>query len=139
MAFDEITDDIEKVDARHGGKVGFTAGADIIAGQAVKLTGNNEVSPSDADGEEVIGIATQTVSEGDTVDVNGISTVSNARVSAAVDAGDPLTSNGATGEEGELAEADTDGDHVVGYALEDIGAGEYGQMIIGHSYFDGGA
>ena len=139
MAFDQITDDIEQADARHGGKVGFTAGADIIAGQAVTLSGNNEVSPSDTDGEEVIGIATQSVSNGDTVDVNGISTVSNARVSTAVDAGDPLTSNGATGEEGELAEADTDGDHVVGYALEGIGAGDYGQIVIVHSYFDGGA
>jgi len=130
MVFTAIADDIEKVDAREGGVLSLTADAETIAGQVVKLTGNNSVSPSDTDGEQVIGVATQGVPSGDSVTVLSNSTVANVRANAEVTAGSFVTSHGATGEEGEVITADGTGDYVLGIALETIGAGEYGQILV---------
>ena len=129
MVFDEIQDDIEKLDAARGAHAGYVAGDDTLAGQVVAITGDNEVSPSAADGEEVIGVATQGVAEGDTVNVLSVGTIANVRSNAGVSAGDYLASAGATGEEGEVDTAES-GDFVIGMALETIGAGEYGQAIL---------
>ena len=129
MVFEQIQDDIEKLDAARGAHAGYVAGADTLAGQVVKITGDNEVSPSDTDGEEVIGVCTQSVSEGDTVNVLSLSTMANVRSNDGVSAGDYLASAGNTGEEGEVDTAAAD-DFVVGMAVEDIGAGEYGQAIL---------
>jgi len=130
MVFSPITDDIEKVDAARGGVLSTVAGEDLLAGQLVKLNGNNQVIPSDTDGEQAVGITTQGVAAGDSATVLSISTVANVRAATAVSANDPITSHGGTGEEGEVATADGTGDFIVGMALEDIGSGEYGQAIM---------
>lgn len=129
MAFSQIQDDIEKLSPRGAGIIGMTAEEDVIAGQVVKLgAASNSVEPSDTDGEEVFGVATQTVSAGDSVAVAGPGTIANVRANGATSPG-AIASDGATGEEGEVAAAAT-GDETVGILLDDLGAGEYGQAFI---------
>lgn len=129
MAYSEITDDIEKLSPKGSGVVGMVAEEDVIAGQVVKLgSASNSVEPSDTDGEAVYGVATQTVSSGDQVAVAQPGTIANVRASGSESPG-AIASNGATGEEGEVAAAAT-GDNTLGFLLEDVGAGEYGQALI---------
>jgi len=130
MAYSEITEDIEKVDAARGGVLSMEAGEDVIAGQVVKAGGDNTVQPTDTDGENVIGVATQNVSAGDAVTVLSNSTVARVRAGASVSANDPVTAHGATGEEGEVATADATGDFILGVATESIGNGNVGQIIV---------
>lgn len=129
MAFSEITDDVEKLSPRGAGIIGMTAEEDVIAGQVVILgSADNSVEPSDTDGEEVFGVATQTVSSGDSVAVAGPGTIANVRASASAGPG-AVASNGASGEEGEVVDAAT-GDETAGILLESPGAGEIGQMFV---------
>lgn len=130
MAFSEITDDIEKVDAARGAHLALTAGASITAGQLVKLTGDNTVEPSDSDGEEIIGVATQSVASGDTLTVNSVGILSLVRAATSVDAQDPVASHGGTGESGEVATADGTGDFIAGIALESISGGDTGVALL---------
>lgn len=128
-AYSEITDDVEKLSPKGAGVVGMVAEENVIAGQVVKLgSDGNSVEPSDADGEEVFGIATQTVAAGDSVSVAGPGTIANVRASDAASPG-AVASNGNGGEEGEVASAAT-GDYIAGFLLDDLGAGDYGQMFV---------
>lgn len=129
MVYSPIEDDIEKLAPQHWGGVGFTADEEVIAGQLVKLSGDNAVAPSDTDGEQAFGIATQSVAAGDSVTVLVAASIANVRTGAAVTQGNFLASHGGTGEEGEVAPAAT-GDYYVGIALESIGDGEYGQALV---------
>ena len=129
MAFDQIEDDIERLASKHGGDLSFTADATITAGQLVTITGDNAVSPSDTDGEEVVGVATQNAAEGDTVMVQGVGTLSTVRAGEAITGGDFVSSYGGTGDAGEAGVAGT-GDYVVGMATEDIADEDYGQVSL---------
>jgi len=129
MVYSEITDDIEKLGPRDAGALGMVAEEATLAGQVVKVGANgNSVEPSDTDGEEVFGVATQSVAAGDTLTLMGPGTVANVRASDATSPGF-VASNGGTGEEGEVASAAT-GDYVVGILLDDLGAGDYGRMFV---------
>lgn len=122
MAFSEITDDVEKVGPDAGGILAMTAGEDVTAGQVVKTGGDNSVQPSDTDGENVIGVATQTVSSGEAVTVASTGTIALVQSAEGISNGDTLTSGGGTtGEEGQVQTANTSADFVVGHALESTG------------------
>jgi len=129
MAYTAPTEDIEKMRPPEGTALSLTAGTGgVEAGQVVTVSGNNEASPSDTDGEAVIGVSAQSVADGDEAMVLG----SGARVlftaGESITAGDNLASHGATGEEGQVATA-ASGDYIVGYALE--GAGSQGDTFVG--------
>ena len=129
MAFTEVLDDIELMRPPEGTAYSFEAGEDVIAGQVVKVGGDNSVQPSDTDGEQVIGVAAQTVSAGDTVMVLGHGARVRFTAGAAVSAGDYLTSHGGTGEEGEVTTGDETGDYLIGLAHE--AAGSQGDTFVG--------
>lgn len=104
----------------------YLAENDILQGQVVKQgTGENEVTPSDTDGEVVIGVALYDAASGDTVavarDANAARLTSG---TGSISADDPIASHGATGEEGEVATA-VAGDFVLGTAKDaDEGDGD---------------
>jgi len=133
MAFTEVTNDIELMRPPEGTAYSFNADEDVIAGQAVKVGSDNGVEPSDTDGEQVIGVAAQTVSSGDTVMVLGAGARVRFTAGASVSAGDYLTSHGATGEEGEVTTADATGDYLVGLAHEGASDGDtfVGTVVVG--------
>ena len=124
MVFEAPTDDIEKMRPPLGEAVSFTAEEDVIAGQVVKLSGDNAVAPSDTDGEPTYGIAMQTVPAGDDLNVNGSGVRCLFTAGDTVTAGDKLTSHGGSGEEGEVAPADATDDYVIGYAHEGASEGD---------------
>lgn len=101
------------------------AAEDVIRGQAVVISAAGdppEVAPSDTDGETVYGMATQTRSSGDTVNVATAGTeVRLTAGTATISAGDLLASHGATGEEGQVDTAAT-GDAPFAQAYQDSGA-----------------
>lgn len=131
MAFTNPNNDIELMRPPEGTAYSFTADEDIIAGQVVKLGSDNGVEPSNSDGEQVVGVAAQTVSSGDQVLVLG----PGARVRFTAADGTPaanglLTSGGgATGDEGEVKDASTTGDWIIGQAHE--GASSQGDTFVG--------
>lgn len=127
MAFTEPSQDIEVMPGPEGTAYSFNADQDVIAGQVVKVGSDNGVEPSDTDGEQPIGIATQTRSAGDQVQVAGPGTRVRFTAGGAVTFGTQVASHGATGEEGEVADAAT-GDYVVGIAHE---SGTDGNTFIG--------
>lgn len=99
----------------------YVAAAAIKQGQVVKADGSNsdEVTPSDTDGEVVIGVAAYDAAAGDVVLV--LEEGGRARLtsgSGTISAGDPLTSYGGTGENGEVDTASA-GDYVLGRAVRD--------------------
>lgn len=104
----------------------FTANEAVKRGQMVKVAGEDiGVAPSDADGETVIGLATQSVEAGDqvTVAMPGCEVLATSGTGS-ITRNDPVASHGGTGEEGEVATA-ASGDETVGIALEgDAGDGE---------------
>lgn len=119
MAFSAPSEDIvpEGDDLR-----GAIAAEDVIRGQIVKITEAGfppRVEPSDADGEDVYGIVTQTVSSGETCTVATEGTEANFTAgTGTVSAGDYLTSHGGTGEEGQVDTASATGDSLVGVAYQ---------------------
>lgn len=128
MVFTEVTNDIELMRPPEGTAYSFVAEEDVIAGQVVKIgTNDNEVVPSDTDGEQCIGVAAQTVSAGDTVMVVGHGGRVRFSAGGAVTRGGQVASHGATGEEGEVADAAT-GDFAIGVAHE---AGTDGNTFVG--------
>jgi hypothetical protein len=133
MAFTEVTNDIELMRPPEGTAHSFNADEDVIAGQVVKNGSDNSVEPSDTDGEQTAGIATQTVSSGDTVMVVGNGGRVRFTAGASVSAGDYLTSHGGTGEEGEVTTADATGDYIIGKAHESAGDGDtfVGEVVLG--------
>ena len=122
MAFSAPFEDVEKMRPSEGEALSFTEDVAVEAGQVVKLTSDQAVSPSDTDGEETIGVAVQSVASGDQVTVLGNSARVLLTAGAAVGAGNSVTSHGGTGEEGEVAPADGTGDSIIGYALESAGS-----------------
>jgi len=117
-------DDVERQAPSPGEALGFTADGAVEAGQLVSLVGNQTVSASTTDGEVCIGVATQSVADGDEVMVVG----NSGRVlvtggASGISAGDELASYGGTGDDGTVNTAAT-GDYIVGYALESGGAGD---------------
>lgn len=127
MAFSEVTDDIELMRPPEGTAYAFNADEDILAGQVVKVGSDGGVEPSDTDGEQCIGVAAQGVSAGDQVMVVGEGGRVRFTAGAAVTAGTQVASHGATGEEGEVADAAT-GDFAIGIAHE---AGTDGNTFVG--------
>lgn len=97
--------------------IGFNAEEDVIRGQAVKVDADMGVEPSDADGENVIGMATQTKSSGSQVTVALSGCIVRLTAGAAVTAGAGVATHGSTGEEGEIADS-ASGDVTIGTALE---------------------
>lgn len=130
MAFSEPTEDIELMRPPEGEAHSLNADEDVIRGQVVKVGSDNSCEPSDTDGEDTFGVAAQTVSSGDQLYVIG----NGGRVhftagSGTISAGDPLTSHGGTGEEGQVDTADATGDSIIGYATE--GSSAQGDLISG--------
>lgn len=130
MAFSAPSDDIELMRPPEGEAHSLNADEDVIRGQVVKVGSDGSCEPSDTDGETTFGVAAQTVSSGDQLYVAG----NGARVqftagSGSISAGDPLTSHGATGEEGQVDTASATGDDIIGYAIE--GSSAQGDLIDG--------
>ena len=122
----------------------FEADADILAGQVVKNSSDNAVSPSDTDAEECYGVATQSVSSGDMVQVNGSGVRTIFVLGDGVDVGTdgtpvPLTSHGGTGDDGTVAVASTDGDFIIGYTYESGSEGDVVEGVVDRGYYNGGA
>lgn len=133
MVFQEPSQDIELLDQRtNAAAYSFNADEDVVAGQAVKVGSDNGVEPSDTDGEQCVGIATQTRSQGDQVQVAGPGTRVRFSAGGSVSAGSQVASHGATGEEGEVADAAT-GDYAIGQAFESATDGNtfVGMVVIG--------
>ena len=128
MAYTAPNEDIEKARYEAAGAVSVEADAEVLAGQVVTLSGDLSVSPSDTDGEEVLGVATQSVEAGDmcTVMANSARVLFTAG-NDGVSAGDTLASYGGTGDDGTVDAAGT-GDYPVGVALE---GGDTGERIVG--------
>ena len=123
MAYSPILNDIELMRPPEGTAYSFTADEDVLAGQAVKISSDNSVAPSDTDGEQVIGVCAQSVAAGDTVMVLGDGARVRMRAGAAVTAGVQVASHGASGEEGEVADA-ASADHSVAIAHEGASGGD---------------
>jgi hypothetical protein len=126
MAFSEPTEDI--VEAGDN-LLPFTANEDVLRGQVVKIAGGDiAVQPSDTDGEVTHGVCVQTVSSGDqvTVAMSGVEVEMTAGTNS-ISRGDPLTSHGGTGEEGQVDTASATGDSIIGYALE--GSSAQGDLV----------
>ncbi len=124
MVYEAPFDDVERQAPSPGEALGFTANGAIEARQVVTLVGDQTVSASTTDGEVCIGVATQSVADGDEVMVVG----NSGRVlvtggASGISAGDELASYGATGDDGTVNTASS-GDYIVGYALESGGAGD---------------
>ena|SRR6056297_1183516 len=124
MVYEPPFDDVERQAPSPGEALGFTANGAIEAGQVVSLVGDQTVSASTTDGEVCIGVATQSVADGDEVMVVG----NSGRVlvtggASGISAGDELASYGGTGDDGTVNTA-ASGDYIVGYALESGGAGD---------------
>ena len=124
MVYSAPFDDVERQAPSPGEALGFTANGAIEAGQVVTLVGDQTVSASTTDGEVCIGVATQSVADGDEVMVVG----NSGRVlvtggASGISAGDELASYGGTGDDGTVNTA-ASGDYIVGYALESGGAGD---------------
>jgi len=124
MVYSAPFDDVERQAPSPGEALGFTANGAIEAGQVVSLVGDQTVSASTTDGEVCIGVATQSVADGDEVMVVG----NSGRVlvtggASGISAGDELASYGGTGDDGTVNTA-ASGDYIVGYALESGGAGD---------------
>lgn len=96
----------------------FVVNSDVSRGQLVKITGaDREVAPSDTDGEDCIGFAEYDASSGESVSVAMDTCVVRAVTgTGTISRGDPVTSHGGTGDNGDLQTASS-GDMVVGYAL----------------------
>jgi hypothetical protein len=121
MAFSSPNDDIERQAPSEGEAHGFVADEAVEAGQVVKLTSDNAVSPSDSAGEATIGVAAQSVESGDTVMVLGNSARVLFTAAESISVNDPLTPDPSTNE-GEVQTANTTADKIIGYALESAGA-----------------
>lgn len=133
MAFTEPTQDIELLDQRtNAAAYSFNAEEDVIAGQAVKITADNGVAPSDTDGEQCVGIATQTRSAGDQVQVAGPGTRVRLTAGGTVTRNTQVASHGATGEEGQVIDAAT-GDYAIAQAFESTTSGNtfVGMVVVG--------
>lgn len=133
MAFTEPTQDIELLDQRtNAAAYSFNADEDVIAGQAVKVGSDNGVEPSDTDGEQCVGVATQTRSAGDQVQVAGPGTRVRLTAGGSVSAGTQVASHGGTGEEGQVADAAT-GDYAIAQSFESATAGNtfVGMVVVG--------
>lgn len=132
MAFSEPEQDVEVLGPDSGGALSFTAGSGgVIAGQVVTMSGDNEVVAASTDGDEPVGVATQTVDAGAQVQVAGPG--SRVRYTAAdgdASEGD-LVHAGAAGEDGEVTvlDASTDDLHYVGQVYE--GASAQGDLLLG--------
>lgn len=125
MVYEPPQNDVERQAPSKGEALGFTADVAVEAGQLVTLTGDQSVSPSTTDGEVCIGVATQSVAQGDEVMVvGGSGRVLVTGGAAGISAGDELASHGGTGDDGTVDTASGVGDYIVGYALESGGAGD---------------
>lgn len=122
MVFRTLSEPVTVEPTRAGAATrSYVAEEDILQGQFVKAGGTNsdEVEPSDADGERVVGIALYDASAGGTVTVVEEGAIVRATSgTGTISAGDPVTSHGGTGEEGEVDTA-ASGDYIVGRAKKD--------------------
>jgi len=94
----------------------------VLQGQLVKpgSTDGETIEPSDTDGEKVVGVALYDGGVGELVDVARETPA--ARLTSGtgtISAGDPITSYGGTGEEGEVDTATAEGEFIVGMAIDD--------------------
>jgi hypothetical protein len=113
-------------------RITMTAGAAVVAGRFVELTGDRTIGPAPAGSFKVIGLAIQdcdgVAATGNKVAV-ATGGVWNVRAGAAIAAGDQLVplANGTVGPSGAAPDART----VVGIALQAIGNGNDGPALIG--------
>jgi hypothetical protein len=128
MAFTEPTEDI----VEYGDALSpFVVDSDVTRGQVVKISGtDNQIAPSDTDGEDCLGVAVQTVASGGTctVALPGCE-VNFSATGSGVDRGEFLTSDGGSGNSGEVDSADASNDSVIGYSYE--GASSSGDLVRG--------
>lgn len=144
MAFRTLAKSVLLEPARAGVQTrSYLAEQAIKQGQLVKAgpTNTDEVSPSDTDGERIVGVALYDVAAGEPVDVvEAGALVRLTSGTGSISAGDPVASYGASGEEGECDSA-ASGDFVLGRARrDDVGANADVEVVIqpeGHVY--GGA
>lgn len=117
MAFSEPTQDIL---VSGDNLLSFTANEDVTRGQVVKVAGSDlEVQPSDTDGETTHYVALQTVSSGNEVVCAGPGCeVFFTAGTSSISRGDPVTSHGGNGNEGEVDTASATGDEIIGYVQE---------------------
>lgn len=108
----------------------FVANEDVIRGQVVKVAGENlGVQPADTGGEQALGVAVQTKSSGEQVAVALPGTeVKFTAAGSGISRMNPLTVDPTTNE-GEVNNASTTGDWVIGVAYE--GAGAQGDLVHG--------
>jgi hypothetical protein len=118
MAFRTYSKPVLTEPARAGADIdSYDAENAVSQGQVVKQGSNeDQVTPSDTDGEKVIGVALYDASSGDIVDVvreaNGVRLTSG---SGSISADDALASHGGSGENGEVDSAAA-GDYILGTA-----------------------
>lgn len=105
----------------------------VSQGQLVKAdaTDTEQVSPSDTDGERVVGVAAYDAAAGDMVEV--IEEGALVRLTSGtgtVSAGDPIASHGGTGNEGEVDTA-ASGDFILGRARkDDVGTNDDVEVVL---------
>jgi hypothetical protein len=135
MAFSEPTEDL--VEAGDN-LLPFNTDEQVLRGQVVKFGSDLSVEPSDTDGENTAGLAVQGVASGDQVTVAMPGTeVKFTAGTGDISAGDPLTSHGGTGEEGQVDTADGTGDEYIGVAFE--GSSAQGDLVRGMVTYGGEA
>lgn len=121
MAFRTYTLPVLTEPARAGADIdSYDVESDVLQGQVLKQgTNEDQVAPSDTDGEVIVGVALHDASSGEVVDVvreaGGVRLTSG---SGSISAGDPVASDGGTSENGEVETA-VAADHVIGTAKRD--------------------
>lgn len=105
-----------------GAAVTFTAGADVIGGRLVEVSGDREVEPAAADSAAVVGVAARDTNAGESVLVFGAA-VHRLEAAAAIVAGAPVYA----GADGKAAAAGT---NKVGLALTSAAAGAEVEVLI---------
>lgn len=94
----------------------FIADGSINAGDAVKLSGNNDCTQSDTDGEGFLGVAMHDASDGEAVTVAMVGAMVRVNADNTLSAGDLVTSHGGTSA-GRVNTGDATGDVISGYAV----------------------
>lgn len=126
MAFRTFSQPILVRPAREGSTIDYYTADEAIKQGQLLIEGPTagQVSPSDTDGERVVGFALYDAAEGAQVAVAESGTAVRATSgTGTVSEGDPIASHGGTGEEGEVDTA-ASGDYVLGRAIsEDNGDG----------------
>lgn len=108
----------------------FIANGTVNAGDAVKLTGNNDCEQVDTDGEGFIGVAMTDAADNEAVTVAMVGAMVRVNADNTLSAGDLVTSHGGTSA-GRVNTGDATGDVISGYAVIGGSSNEAVIMITG--------